>query len=236
MRVAVLVLMLAGCFLLGGPARAYDPYDPANCNGAGWSDQHPMVVARVTARPRVQLVKSPYDDDFKAEGCPAATAACRRQAYLVTGDLVLVGERRGDFTCADHASPLGKGQRWTVGWLPTAALTPVEPMPAPEARDWIGTWLPHARIKISDAGAGRLRIEALKVIPTSGGDTQNGTFSAQVASGPTTLTFADSGSYGDGCQVRMQRIERWLLVEDNGGCGGAGVSFLGLYRRERSGR
>jgi hypothetical protein len=30
----------------------------------------------------------------------------------------------------------------------------------------------------------------------------------------------------------MQRIGAWLLVTDNGGCGGAGVTFTGLYRRK----
>jgi hypothetical protein len=29
----------------------------------------------------------------------------------------------------------------------------------------------------------------------------------------------------------MQRIGTWLLVGDNGGCGGDGVTFQGLYRR-----
>ena len=36
--------------------------------------------------------------------------------------------------------------------------------------------------------------------------------------------------------MRMQRIGSWLLVEDNGGCGGAGVSFTGLFRRQKIGR
>lgn len=31
----------------------------------------------------------------------------------------------------------------------------------------------------------------------------------------------------------MQRIRPWLLVVDNAGCGGAGVSFTGLYRRKK---
>ena len=42
----------------------------------------------------------------------------------------------------------------------------------------------------------------------------------------------DGGNYGSGCKVRMQRIGPWLLIEDGGGCGGAAVSFTGLYRRE----
>jgi len=36
-----------------------------------------------------------------------------------------------------------------------------------------------------------------------------------------------------GCRVRMQRIGPWLLVEDNGDCGGSGVTFSGLYRRKK---
>jgi hypothetical protein len=44
--------------------------DPKNCNGVAWNNEHAMVVAKVTARPRVNFVKSPYDDDFKAAGCP----------------------------------------------------------------------------------------------------------------------------------------------------------------------
>jgi hypothetical protein len=39
---------------------------------------------------------------------------------------------------------------------------------------------------------------------------------------------ADEGE----CRVRMQRFDSWLMVEDNDGCGGAGVSFTGLYRRK----
>jgi len=67
-----------------------------------------MVVAKVTARPRVNFVKSPYDDDFKAVGCPAATKACRKTSYLVTDDPVLAGERRDEFTCISYQSPQAK--------------------------------------------------------------------------------------------------------------------------------
>jgi hypothetical protein len=57
--------------------------------------------------------------------------------------------------------------------------------------------------------------------------------------GKDTIAFADDGSVpfekaeAGGCRVRMQRIERSLLVEDNSGCGGAGVTFTGLYRRKK---
>ena len=56
--------------------------------------------------------------------------------------------------------------------------------------------------------------------------------------GKDTIAFMDDGSIpfekadeGE-CRVRMQRFDSWLMVEDNDGCGGAGVSFTGLYRRK----
>jgi len=110
--------------------------DPKNCNGVAWNNEHAMVVAKVTARPRVNFVKSPYDDDFKAAGCPPATEGCRKTSYLVTDDLVLVGERRDEFTCISYQSPQAKKPIWTSGWLPSAALAPVAPVPRSQA--WAG--------------------------------------------------------------------------------------------------
>ncbi len=59
----------------------------------------------------------------------------------------------------------------------------------------------------------------------------NGEFKAEAAPQGNAITLADDGSnYGDGCKVRLQQIGPWLLAVDNAGCGGAGVSFTGLYR------
>ena len=85
MRAAMIGLVLSA--VLARPASAYDAYDPANCNGAG-DDKRALSVSKVTAHPRVHFVKSPYDDDFTASTCPAATTACRKKDYLLTGDLV----------------------------------------------------------------------------------------------------------------------------------------------------
>lgn len=230
MRLLTSVIVIASFFILE-PALAYDPYDLNNCNGVAWDDTNAVTAAKIVTRPRVNFVKSPYDDNFKAEGCPAPTAACQKRSFLVYGDIVLTGRSQRDFTCIDYVLPLSKKRIWATGWLPTRALEKLRPAPAPKASDWIGTWHPGARIEISDGGNGKLRIDATRVIVTTSGDTKNGTFTALVTPGSDTLTFVDSGANGDDCKVRMQRVGPWLLVEDNGGCGGAGVSFLGLYRR-----
>src|SRR3954470_558014 len=103
MRAASIGLLLG--LVAVTPAAAYDANDPANCNGIEWDDAQPLTVAKVTGGARVNFVKSPYDDDFKAAGCPASTNACRKKAYLVGDDLVLVGRTIGDFTCVSYQSP-----------------------------------------------------------------------------------------------------------------------------------
>jgi hypothetical protein len=234
MRADVIGLLLSAV-LLARPASAYDPHDPANCNGVEWDDKRPLVVSKVTAKPRINFVKSPYDDDFKAETCPAATKACNKKSYLVTGDLVLTGPARGEFTCVSYHSPLSKNRTWFAGWLPSAALTLVAPMRSPKTSDWVGAWRQGQRyvggglVEIRLARGGKLHVDAGMLIPTAR-DFHNGAFQGDATPAGDTLSFADG--YDDGCRVRMQRIGPWLLIEDNGGCGGAGVTFTGLYRRK----
>jgi hypothetical protein len=159
MRAEVIGLFL-NAVLFAGSALAYDADDPNNCNGVDWDDKRALVVSKVTASPRVNFIKSPYDDDFTAATCPAATEVCRKKSYLVTGDLVLVGKGKGDFTCVSYQSPLAKRQIWTTGWLPGAALTPVAPMPSPKTADRVGTWYhPGGSVEIKRGPGGKLRIE-----------------------------------------------------------------------------
>jgi hypothetical protein len=221
------------------PASAYDPYDPNNCNGVDWDDARALVVSKVIATPRVNFVKSPYDDDFKAATCPSAGGACRKASYLVTGDLVLTGKTRNDFTCVSYQSPTAKAQTWTTGWLPSSALAPFAPTMSPAMTDWIGVWdHPGGGVTIKAGGlGGRLKIEGEMVTPTAR-DFHNGAFRAEAAPKGGVIAFLNDGTLPfdfkceDACRVRMQRVGAWLLVEDNAGCGGAGVSFTGLYRRK----
>ena len=71
MRATAIGLLLSVALARSAPA--YDAYDPANCNGAGWDDKRALTVSKVAVWPRANFVKSPYDDDFTATGCPAAT-------------------------------------------------------------------------------------------------------------------------------------------------------------------
>ena len=232
--IAPAALLLA--VLNTGSASAYDPYDPRNCNGIEWDDKRVLVVQKITAKPRVAFIKSPYDDDFKAETCPADTNACRRNSYLVTGDLVLTGKTRGAFTCISYQQ---RAQTWATGWLPSAALKPVPPMASPQIADWLGRWRhPGGSVEITRGAGGKSHIEGVMLVPV-GQSTHNGVLDAKAIPQGDTIAFVDDGSMpfettGAGeCRVRMQRIGPLLMVEDNDGCGGAGVTFSGLYRRTK---
>jgi hypothetical protein len=238
MRIGVIGLFL-GAIMAATSASAYDAEDPANCNGAEQDEALTIRVSKVPAEPRVNFVKSPYDDDFKAETCPAATETCRKKSYLVTGDLVLVGKTRGAFTCVTYQAPSGKQPIFTSGWLPSAALTPVEPMVAPQIDDWTGNWDQHyAGIEIKrGGGGGRLRIDGIAAFKGAR-DVHTGVLEARVMPGKDSIAFLDDGGQpfetkdDSGCRVRMQRIGSWLVVVDNGQCGGVGVTFEGFYHRK----
>ncbi len=236
MRTTTIGLAL-GIILSAGSASAYDAEDPHNCGGLDWNDKRAVVVSKVTASPRVNFVKSPYDDDFKAASCPAATDACTKKSYLITGDLALGGRTLGDFTCISYQSPLAKQRQWTVGWLPRSALTPVAPLPSPRLSDWTGTWdQPAASIEITQGKNGKLHIVG-EVAMKGAREVHTGEIDALVIPKGDTIAFADDGSIpfektdeGE-CRVRMQRIGPWLMVQDNGECGGAAVTFSALYHR-----
>jgi hypothetical protein len=220
------------------PQPTPEPRDPGNCIGEQWDDNGALVVARVTARERVNFVQDHRDGYNKVTACPAATAACQMASYLVTGDLVLVGATRDGFTCVSYQSPQAKKSTWTRAWLPSAALKRVAPMPAPQTSDWLGNWRkPGGTIEITDDGiGGRLRIDGFMLVPTAR-DFRNGAIDAEVSPANGTIAFLNDGwlpfetKSEDACRVRMLRVGAWLLVQDNHNCGGSGVSFTGLYRR-----
>ncbi|HLG80347.1 MAG TPA: hypothetical protein VKY22_04980 [Bradyrhizobium sp.] len=238
MTKAWVIGLFLGAVMAATSASAYDAEDPANCNGTEQDEALTIQVAKVTAAPRVNFVKSPYDDDFKAETCPGATDACRKTSYLVTGDLVLAGRTRGAFTCITYQSASDRQPVFTLGWLPSAALAPVRPLAAPRVEDWIGNWQQHyAGIEITRGSGGRLRIDGIAAFKGAR-EVHTGALKAEVMPGKDSIAFLDDGSQpfettsDSGCRVRMQRFEHWLVAVDNGQCGGVGVTFEGFYRRK----
>jgi hypothetical protein len=211
--------------------------NPGDCLGIGFEVTRPVTIAKIIAdRPQVHFVKNASD----AAACPAEREDCAQPSYLIPGDFLLVGKTRGAYSCVSYQSAADPTQRWTVGWLPSMSLTPVQPARASETGDWIGRWI-HAggAITISRGRRGALRIRGEHVYPAAQ-NVHSGVLRAEAKPAQGLLRFADDGSASfdqasaeaGTCLVRMQRIAELLVVEDDGHCGGSFVTFTGFYRRK----
>ncbi len=235
-----LVVGLAAAFILVGYQAALA--GPKDCNGWGdLSGTQKLSFATVTAGPRVNFVKGGSDDPT----CPAGTPVCQRKGFLVKGDTVILAQKLDGFACAEFVNPRGLV---TTGYLPLASIAETPATADIKPEDWFGTWNGNGEQSITiqpGKGTGMLAISgdasfgANDPVRVKNGAVNIGNISANAAPKGAFLTFAmgdkatktyDKGDEYD-CKVRMMRLGPYLLVEDNGYCGGMNVSFRGDYRR-----
>ncbi|MCP1546769.1 MULTISPECIES: hypothetical protein [Methylorubrum] len=200
-----------------------------------------LGFGRITAAGRTAFVK----DGLAQQGCPDAGPECRERAFLVTGDPVILGERRDGYFCASYRGV--KGDLARTGWIPADAVA-AEP-PAPVAlENWLGTWTQaEGRIAVKrgdkpgtlsiagDATWGMGSPEQIKrgsvhLGEMSGTVAPRGDGASFAMGEKETLPVEKGGAYD--CKVWLRRLGPWLVVEDNLACGGLNVSFRGVYRRE----
>ncbi len=223
-----LLFTLGAALAMSAPAAGADD---RFCAGVGYDDVPALMLGRVKADAgKVYFLTN----GSKTNPCPSAAPECREKAYVVAGDLLVLGAKQGDYVCADYDG--GKGDRG--GWLPAAAI---EPAPVEtDAAAWVGKWKRvEAEIRIAWQGDG-LNAEgdatfgALDPARVRRGGVNVGDFSG-------SLTFKDGhGSITDkdadpkdsfACRLRLARSGPFLFVRDNMQCGGFNVSFSGLYKR-----
>jgi hypothetical protein len=222
----LLLLLLALC--APALARAQDETgNPANwCrNGLFTNDAEGFKLARVAGKKGERVYF--YGDD---EGCPALSAKCRQKAYVVAGDELIVSRTYGDFACAWFQPANGHE---TVGWIELARTTSTEFDLNPPLARWLGTWEFYTgSLKITrSTKAGGLSIagEAFwhGVNP---GNVHTGEVDAEGVPAGNTLAL---GEGDDLCKITLRLVGIYLIADDNGDCGGANVTFDGVYRRKR---
>lgn len=168
-----------------------------------------------------------HGDD--SDDCPAAGAKCRAKAYVIPGDEVIVSRRLGDYICA-WFSPR-KGDE-TVGWLPAASVTLSEPQMKPSLSRWVGAWgyggLQSLDIK-RGARAGALAVKGEAYWRGLGDNIHTGEVEFEAAPQGNLLALKNSE---DICEVTLRLVGSYLVVSDNLQCGGANVTFNGVYRKK----
>ena len=215
--------LLAGLGLstfAAGLASAQDFYSPDIAKPG-------FALARIKPGARVPFYRG---DD--TPGCPALTARCRLRAYLVAGDLVLIGTSNGTLVEAGFTSGSG---RVTIGWLPARSVQRI-PTPAATPAGWQGSWSSDdAEIDIAPGPRGRLTVSGEATWGSHDPErvrrlgVNYGNFSGEAAPTGASMTIVDKDD--SGCRVSLRLIGPYLLANDAMQCGGVNVTFSGIYRR-----
>jgi len=203
-----------------------------------------IALARVvTKQARLNFVAAGSE---QAPTCPSAEATCRRSAYLVPGDEVLTGAADGSYVCALFKS---QGRAETTGFLPRMALEMVPPGPAP-AQQWDGIWRRdrdtqivvkshHDDVEVSGSAVWgshdpqRVRRGGIHSGELNGKSKPRG-HTVAIGYDPERSSFPPAPNEApDACAAKLELLGRYLMVEDNGGCGGLNVSFTGVYVRAK---
>jgi hypothetical protein len=169
--------------------------------------------------------------------CPSDERGCKLKAFLVPGDVALIIVEDGPYVCATYKSPRGVE---TSGWLPHAALSLTPPEPVQD-KAWEGKWRRDGEAEIALKAHGN-DMEAAGQATWGGTDPENVRQSAvqtgeisgagKPRDGILTVGYGDRfrpPPYGPDCAARLRLFGRYLVVEDNGACGGMNVSFSGIY-------
>jgi len=180
----------------------------------------------------------------QAPECPSDANACRLKAYLVPGDEILTNVTDDPYICARFKSQSFIG---TIGYLPRAALEFVR-SENQSIGSWDGTWR-------RDSEAENVLKSSGDEVTVSGNATWGGSDPQRVKRGavhtgelegtvrprgqmlavgydPDQTGFPPTeDAAADICAAKLELYGRYLIVEDNGRCGGVNVSFNGVYVR-----
>lgn len=203
------------------------PGNPDNWCRQGFFTRDSTDFAVGVAKGRKETKTYFHRDDI--ETCPDM-ASCRTKSYVVAGDKVITNRKRGGFVCAWFA-PL-KGAP-TVGWLNSSELDfPILLLDARE-QDWVGEWK-YAENNIIFAATkqpGTLTVKGNAFWKGLGDNIHIGELDGAAKYTDGKLEYSD-GIGGYDCRVSMQLVtESFLIVADNMNCGGANVTFSGVYRK-----
>ena len=209
--------IVASVFLLMATqaATAGEPGNPPDwCrNGAFATDQNNLRVVRVLRKTDLLI------DSGQKKGCPQAGAACvLGDSHADRAEELLVNSELPGFFCAYRPKDDDGG------WVAKSDVAVEAPQPSsnPPLTAWIGRWRDDDdRIRIARKGS------ALHLAGHASWAQQNsGDFDGTSVPAANKLQTND-----DACKVSMTLVGDYLVVDDNGQCGGMNVRFTGVYRR-----
>jgi hypothetical protein len=224
-RGVCLALLLCPAFPAGEASAA----EKRDCSSVAYDDDLSNLSLGAVVGGKVNFVANESDKT----GCPSAGAACKSRAFLVDKDVVILdGRHEGAYICVGFVN--AKGEE-TDGWLPAASVKPAAAPP-----NWIGVWKrdTSSKIDITFKSSDAAEISGSATYG-AGAATHEGDIDGTIDPRQAVQSFALVGdkqvAYGKAgqydCAVKLRQLGAFLFVSDNNNCGGANVSFSGLYTR-----
>lgn len=194
-------------------------------NGAFPHDSDDYKLAKIKGKKGERIYF--YGDE---NDCPNEKN-CRRKSYLIPNDEVIVSRTFGNWACGWFQPRKGSE---TVGWITVDKLEFVNSNEKPETKDWIGEWNYYDNsINIKPAKkAGFFDIKGNAFWKGLGDNIHIGELDSTSKPDGNVLKIGedDKGEYA--CKVTMRLLGRYLIASDNLNCGGANVTFSGVYLKK----
>lgn len=195
-------------------------------NGFFPRESETYKLARVTGSKSEKIYF--YGDD--RDDCPK-NKNCRLKSYLIPTDEVIVSRTYGDFACVWFQPRTGSE---TVGWIELAKLEWISAKKIPAPTDWLGDWRFYDNsIRISKSKTrGFFDVKGNAFWKGLGDNIHIGELDHRAKPSENKLKLGEKETDEYACKVSMQLVGKYLIVADNLNCGGANVSFSGVYRKK----
>lgn len=191
--------------------------DDKICRESLYTRAEALSLAKITAGPAY------FHNDF--DNCPSLYAdSCRESSYLIVGDEVVVSKEYKGFSCAWYT-----GVSNTIGWIDSVRLEPVQINP-PEINNWLGHWQYNdnniylTELKFSDD----ILVEALAIWQGTDANIHIAEIFERIYA---PKYYSIQITTVDGCLLQLTIMNNYLAALDNLKCGGANVSFNGIYKK-----
>jgi hypothetical protein len=145
------------------------------------------------------------------------------------GSPVLVYRKKGEWTCGYGVDRHGAAP----AWFRTRDLRPLEFTAAPPIGAWYGVWKSGGdRVVISASRNGeQLNLVGNAIWQGANGNEHFGNAKGNAIPGGNRLHVVDGE-----CVIDLTLAGKYILSDDNQGCGGMNVSFSGIWKRASIGR
>jgi hypothetical protein len=183
-------------------------------------------LARITGKKGEKI----YFHGDEREDCPGGKD-CRLKSYLIPGDEIIVSRVFGGYACGWFQPARGSE---TVGWIKIDNFEWSEEKLNISIGDWLGNWKYYdndINIIISK-NRGLLGITGNAIWKGLGDNVHVGELDDHAKPSGNRLDVGADETDESACKVSMQLVGKYLIVSDNLNCGGANVTFSGVYQRK----